>query len=245
MIAVNQLDKLVISWNDFAAGSLTYTGTTTWVLQSSDLLAGNAIVNAASFLSDASVFRIVPALSQAPSSTVWAVYNGVDYLGVLAYTGTPLRHNVVATETELARPSLPSVPPQAEEPGGTGVIDTGDARILSAVWAPGGVLWMSGNDGCVPVGETTTRSCLRVTTVSTTTPNPTLGYDEDMALAGAYLYDPAVAVDAFGNAFFSYTESSATLPVSAMVVDQLAGASFGTFGIPSEIWRGGSYVGTR
>ena len=122
------------------------------MLQLSGLLAGT--VPAAEGFADPFVFRVVPAISLAKTSIEWAVFNGSafggNYVGVWKITGTAAVGNVAITEYHLPR-SATSIPPPAAQPGAPPTIDTGDDRLLSAVWSPANLIWMGGNDGCVPV----------------------------------------------------------------------------------------------
>jgi hypothetical protein len=243
MIGTNLLDKVVISWNDFNGTTLQFIEAETWVLQLSGLLAGT--IPAAEGFADPNAFRVVPAISLARTGTAWGVFNGGGFIGVWKITGTAAAGNVTITEYLLPRTST-SVPPAASQPGGPPTIDTGDDRLLSAVWTPSNVIWMGGNDGCIPPPGAATQSCLRVNTVSTAAATPTLGFDEELSQLGADLYYPAVAVDSFGNALFTYSESSTSMNASAVVVDRIAGAASGSFGVPTIVGPGlGRYTGTR
>jgi len=229
MIGVS-LDKVVISWNDFS--SMKFIGQQTWVLQKSDLTAGQGL-HIAAFPLDATRFRIVPSQELALPSTEWLVYNNADCsaavtcnqssptLGLVAVNGTPLEGNVAASETDPALIATTN-PPQPRQPSSMPVISLGgiDDRLLSAVWQ-NGILWMSGNDACTPAGDSTSRSCMRLVEVSTTG-TPSVTQDFDAGSNGFDLYYPAVTLDGSGDLFTAYSESSPSMYPSALGVDSLA-----------------------
>jgi len=244
-------DKVVISWNDFT--STSFIGQQTFVLQKSDLLSG-ITVNYNYWNPDTVRFRIVPSQSLTSTSTEWLTYNnahcptsptcnlGTPTIGVVAINGTPRAGNVTWTETDpgLAATTRPPVPRQ---PGGVVADALIDDRFLSAVWQNGS-LWVSGNDGCLPAGDSTTRSCMRLIEISTAG-TPTVAQDFDAASNGFDLYYPAVAVDSSGDLFIAFSESSLSLYPSARGVDSLAATPM-TFENSITIASGQtSYSGTR
>jgi hypothetical protein len=233
-------DKVVISWNDFT--STSFIGQQTFVLQKSDLVSGVA-VNFAYFNPDPARFRIVPSQSLTATSTEWLTYNtGGSAVGVVAINGTPLANNVAWTEFDPAFVAT-NTPPHPRQPSGVPVTTQIDTRFLSAVWQ-NGTLWVSGNDGCLPAGDSTTRSCMRLVEISTGG-TPTVAQDFDAASNGFDLYYPAVAVDSSGDLFIAYSESSVSLFPTAKGADSLA-ASPMTFENSITIAAGQtSYSGTR
>jgi len=117
---------------------------------------------------DKTRFRVVPHIAL-PKHNAWLGYNNasaqlhrarraatrIPHIGVVAISGTPLGSNVVWAEHDPAIQAT-SVPPSPRQPSGGGGNQTIDDGFLSAVWQ-GGTLWVSGNDGCRPAGDTTTR----------------------------------------------------------------------------------------
>ena len=85
----------------------------------------------------------------------------LDELDIWAVTGVPgVGPGSAATDTIVTIPDFDD-PPSAKQKNGSGVtIDTGDQRLLDAVYRDGH-LWASGNDQCKPSGDTTQRSCLQ------------------------------------------------------------------------------------
>jgi hypothetical protein len=210
MIGVNS-DKVVISWNDY---SPAFSGQETWVFQKSDLLSG-VVPHITAFGPDTTRFRIVPAQSLTPTTTEWLSYNNADCaflcntgsptIGSVGITGTPLMGNVTWNETD---PSVAAttIPPDPRQPSGVPVVQDNDDRFISAVWQ-GGLLWVSGSAGCLPTGDTTMRSCMKLVEISTGG-TPTVAQDFDAGQAGVDLYYPAVTFDNFGDLFVAYSDSS-------------------------------------
>lgn len=221
-------DKVVISWNDYSGGS--FTGQETWVLQKSDLLAGGAYYYWY-FGPDPNRFDVVPSESLTSTSTEYLVYNDSDphlnqnlsypSLGVVAINGTPAQGNVTWNESDPAIIAT-SLPPDAVQPSGP-LIATDDDRLLSAVWQNGN-LWTTGNDYC----STTGYSCLRLIQVSTGGSSPTILQDFDVGWSSGYLFFPAVTLDIYGDAFFSFSASSASLWASTATTAQPASGSAGS-----------------
>jgi hypothetical protein len=251
MIGLNS-DKVVLSWNDFSGtppAAPIFSGQETWVLQKSDLVSGVG-VHISAFGPDTARYRVVPAQSLTPSTTEWLSYNNADCalacnagsptVGVVAINGTPLMGNVTWTETDPALAPT-TAPPSPRQPSGMPVTQEIDDRFLSAVWQSGR-LWVSGNNGCFPAGDFTTRSCMRLIEISTGG-TPTVAQDIDAGQNGVDLSYPAVTVNSSGDLFIGYSASSPTLYPSALAVDSLA-ASPVTFENPVTLASGlTSYMG--
>lgn len=227
-------DKVVISWNDFGYGS--FLGQETWVLQKSDLLTGAAVASV-NFGPDSYRFRLVPALNLSAGNNAYLVYNNSDpttllqntsypSLGFVEITGQPANGNVRWLEWDPAIAPT-SAPPGATQPDGAMAIDTDDDRFVSAVWQ-NGILWVAGNDACVPSGGSVTQSCLRLIEVSTAGGSPSILQDFDAGVAGTDLYYPAVSLDSSGNLFVAFSYSSASVYASVGATGQPAGAAAGT-----------------
>ncbi len=222
-------DKAVLSWNDFRGTQ--FIGQETWVLQKSDLLGGASTVATFVFGPDATRFGVVPVQSLSATTTEYLAYNNADAqdrntsfpsLGVVALTGTPTSGNVTWTESDPTIAQT-SIPPLAQQAGGTPV-DTGDDRLLSAVWQ-NNVLWVAGNDGCVPASDAFPRSCLKLVRVSTAGTPPTVVQDFDVSAAQSYLDYPALALDGTGNMFLVCSVVSSTSYESTITTGELAGST--------------------
>jgi hypothetical protein len=235
MIGVST-DKVVISWNDFTGSSIAtamFSGEETWVLQKSDLVAATT-VRFWRFPLDPSRSRIVPAQSLTPTSTEWLSYNNADCtqqpgctaggptVGVIAITGTPAGNNVLRTESDPAIRAT-TAPPSPRQPGGVPVVSAIDDSFLSAVWQ-NGTLWTSGNDSCLPAGDSAMRSCMKLVAISTAGASPTVTQDFDGGSSGIDLYYPAVTLDSSGDLFIAYSLSSSSIFPTAASADVRAGA---------------------
>jgi hypothetical protein len=215
-------DKVVMSWNDFLNAS-AFLGETTYVWQKSQLLAASASVAIAGVVDDGSRNSLVPAqaLGYAPSdTTAYVVYNNSASAGVLTVTGTPLQNNVGWTEKDPGIAAT-STPPSADQPLAPGSIATNDDRFLTAV-VQGGSLWTSGNDACVPNGDTSTRPCARFVAVAI--PGNTVTQDFDLAAFRAGVYYPAVGLDGSGNMLAVYSISSTSMYPGVRVIGQSGGS---------------------
>jgi hypothetical protein len=238
-------DKVVISWNEFCCGILgTFRGAETFILEKSTLLTG--AVTPVFFVGPTpSQSSPVPAQSMTSTPVEVVTYNGTTFAGVLEISGHPSANNVVITETDLPIPAT-SAPPAAAQPGGT--VETNDDRFLSSVWQNGN-LWVSGNDGCVPSGSTTTRSCLRLVQISAITTggmSPSLTQSFDVGKSGLDAYYPAVALDASQNLFVALTVSSSSVFPAAAALDILSGAPQGSISGATVFQAGAkTYGGTR
>jgi hypothetical protein len=222
-------DKAVISWNDFTGSPLSFSGQETWVLQKSDLLAGVVAPHTVAIGPDNTRVRLVPALTLSSTNTEWLSYDNADCahvcntgsptIGVVAINGTPLANNVMITETDPAIAATTD-PPAPRQPSGIAVTAQIDDRSLSVVWQ-NGRLWASGNDGCIPAGDSTRHSCMRLVQVSTSG-TPAVVTDFDAASKGLDLYYPAVTLDSSGDLLIAYSMSSSSLFPSAAAVGSLA-----------------------
>jgi hypothetical protein len=217
-------NTLTVSWNDFTSGSVP-AGSETWVLSKSELVSAAPTVGEAGF-SDPVKVGIVPVQSLSSTSTQYAVYNdGASTAGVITFTGTPpgtVTENVV----DLSLTQALSVPPNAAQKGSANLVTTNDQRYLTAVWQ-NSTLWVSGNDGCTPAGDSTQRSCARLDEISTSG-SMSLTQDFDVGTSGAYVYFPAVSLDSSGDMFMVATGSSTTTYPSVVTDTQSTGATAGT-----------------
>lgn len=150
-------DKVVLAWNDYSGtpcsgAGFGFAGQETVVLEKADLLSGLA-PRSVRFGPDCQRFRLVPAQPLTPTGPAYLVYNrgsvpGQGLLGLVAVTGSPATGDVVWAERALGMPA--TTPPPSAFDWGSGVyLETGDDRLLSAVWQ-NGLLWTAGNTGCVP-----------------------------------------------------------------------------------------------
>ena len=211
-------DKVTLAWDDYALPGETVAGEEVWVLQKSDLVAGTAPASA-HFGPTSSWFGLVPVQSLTSTTTQYLVYDNADptnlvenqsvpTIGVVSVTGTPSAANVAKAEADPAIHAT-TASPTADQPGKPASLDTGDDRFLNAVWQSG-VLWVGGNAGCKPSGDTTNRPCLDLVQLSTSGSTPTVLQDFTLGVSGADLYYPAVGMDAAGDLFVGYGTSAST-----------------------------------
>jgi hypothetical protein len=98
-------------------------------------------------------------------------------------------------------------------------VSTGDARIQSAVWYQGR-LWLAFNDGCFVVGDTKSRSCVRLIEVDTVTSK--VIQDFDIGAVGSSLYYPAISLDREGDLGIIFGYSSPSIYPSLLVSRRLS-----------------------
>jgi Bacterial Ig-like domain (group 3) len=253
-------DVVVMSWNDFSGSQPTFSGQETWVLQKSDLVAGSPVTVTA-FAPDVNRYALVPAQSLTATSTEYLVYNdscgpntsgscttGTSTLGLVAIMGTPAGNNVTWTETDPTIAAT-TAPPNADQPGagGSASVATNDDRFLSAT-SLGGVLYVTGNDGCVPGGDSVVRPCARLIDV-TVGASPAIASDSVLGYGGGGLYFPAAAPDPSGDVFIAATFSSMSVYPEAVGLTLAAGASsfsgsrFQAGSSPNTSGRWGDYSG--
>ncbi len=226
-------DKVTISYNrfdidsppgpDLSPGCFAisgYCGVQTLVIQKSDLLAGIA---ATTFLTaaDTSHFTVRPAHSLTPVTTQYMASVTVDFATAVhlwQVTGTPSGGNVIVSD--IAHPAISSLqtPPDAQQGGTSELVTTNDNRILDAVWR-NNRMWLSANGACVPVGDSTTRSCLKLIEVNTQT--NVIVQDFLFGSPGLYYYFPAIRTDANANLHVVYSRSGAGEFVQTRVAGRL------------------------
>jgi hypothetical protein len=194
----------------------------TTIIQRADLISGALSVNSSAFLAGGPI-GVQPAMTSSAATVAYEVANDANCfapasgsVAVIAIIGTPEGKNLSFPCTAESATAT-SVPPAASQGGTSATLTTGADRFLSASWS-GNVLWVAGNTGCTPSGDSHVRSCLNVESISATstgtvgsaTPYPVQGVN------GAALFDPAVGLDASGNAIITFDESSSTAFESMM-----------------------------
>lgn len=195
----------------------------TTIIQRSDLVTGTLGVNSSAFLADGPI-GLQPAMALSAQSVAYEVANNATCIAaasgsiaVIAITGTPEGRNVAHVCT--AQPgAVTTSPPPAAQGGAAATLTTGDDRFLSAFWQ-GNDLWVAGNNRCTPSGDTQARSCLNVESIPATSIG-TVGVPVQLPVEGvngAYLYDPAIALDISGDAILTFDQSSSTAFESVMV----------------------------
>ncbi len=233
-------DKVTISVNvfdiDWPLGPLTpgcdpistYCGMQTVVTEKADLLNGE--VSPATYMSqlDPDHFTTRPTHSYGGTSDQWmaSILNGSSFfpaaqLHLFRVTGTPAAQNVTIVDNHLPINglSMPCVkttltPACAKQKGTTAVIDSGDNRVLDAVWREGR-LWISAPSACAFSGVPGAFSCIALIEVDTD--SMTVTQDGLFGDPGGYAFYPAIRLDGEGNLLVVASRSSGTDFIQAVV----------------------------
>ena len=221
-------DKVTISYNRFVINPPNaYQGVQTIVLQKSDLLAGGAVTYAATG-ANTGLFTARPAHSLSATTTQYMAsvdFDTASSVHLFAVTGTPDAANVVIAN--VANPSIATLatPPRAEQLGTSAFIDTNDNRLLEAAWR-NDRLWLSANAACLPSGDSTTRSCLKLIEVNTAS-NAVL-QDMLFGASGEYYSYPAIRTDSSANLHVVFSRSSSSLYVETRVAGRRSSDALNT-----------------
>src|SRR5467141_2898078 len=192
-------DKYVVSVNDFNSAGTSFLGVHYWVLSKADLVAG-VTAHIASSAQDPNMFSLHPAQHLSSSTTFYLV---TDCTGscvssptsqtntetVISLTGVPPGTVTVSSSSFSIATSV--IGPNAQQAGTSTLLVTNDNRVESVVWESNS-LWASWNDACVPSGDSSTRTCLRLVQATTSGATATKAQDFHFASAGAYYFYPAV-----------------------------------------------------
>jgi hypothetical protein len=219
-------DKVAISVNTFADHCnrpKTFTGVQYTVAHKDDLLNG---VNAPRFVQsnpDNFVFSLHPVRSQYSSSSSDLIMVSVDAVtssGLLQGQQQKLEAFVDYVMLVSMKGEIPNIntthkfldvqfiygPPQAEQRGSlTYKIDPIDSRIQD-VEGYYEDIWLTFHEGCTPMGDIQSRSCIRLIQLDTS--NKTVLQDFDLSFNGSYVFFPALSIDSAGNLVVVYTKSS-------------------------------------
>jgi hypothetical protein len=238
-------DKVVVSYLGFAfpADTGPFVGVGYYVLNKAQLAACAGSLSVHRVPPDPTRNVSHPSHAQTSTSSVYLASrapNG-DSLRVFVVSGIPGVTAVTETPITLAiRPWLQ--PPDAQQPDSPVLLDTQSARVHSPVWQSHS-LWVTGHEGCVPPGDATVRSCLRLIEVRTDTST----LRQDMTFAGApgeYFYFPALRPDASDNLHVVFNSSSATAFASVRISGRLDGDPLNTLQ-PSAVIRAGGGAQTN
>ena len=213
-----------------------YEGNEFLVWNKSELLAGDATIDTDYYPpgQDTTDFPIIAARSRSSTSTLWMLSAFgteldppnppivIDELNIWSVTGVPGTDTGSAATDTIATITDFIDPPSAQQKNGSGnKIDTADSRLLDAVYRDG-LLWGSGNDSCLPTGDTLDRSCLQYFEVLTGGASPVVNQDFSFGTKNAYDYYPSVDLDSSDDLISSFSQSSSTEFPSAYVDGRLA-----------------------
>ena len=225
-------DKVAIACDQFNAQGFFMNDIWVVVDKNALLSASNSVTEYTHSFTDNNHFSIQPVYSMTSTTTQYMVFDppGAQLGGFIAVTGNPAT-GVGWFEANMSIAPV-SLPPRAPQQGSASTIDTGDLRFDSAVYRSG-IIWTGGGDSCIPAGDTMQRACLRLVQANVTgfplvTNQPTVNQDFDVGMfvlgSGDSLYYPALAMDASGTTYVSYTESSAADTAGLFASDILPGA---------------------
>jgi IPT/TIG domain len=205
------------------------------VIRRADFISGAFNANSDAFVEPGPV-GLQPAQAWTAQSVGYAVANDANCttvgkvpgsIAVFAINGLPSGGAVSVTCTAGSETTATSTPPVAAQGGTAATLTTGTDRFLSAVWQ-GNVLWVAGNTGCTPSGDSQARSCVNVVSIPAT--GTSVGTPTQLpveSVSGAYLYDPALAVDSADDAILTFDKSSSSA-LEAMMVAAITGGVWST-----------------
>src|SRR3989442_2100181 len=203
-------DKLTVSSNVFDIDTPNYFGVDTQVIEKADVIAGlpGASVRLTSLPRRADRFTVRPAQTLSAGSDQYSTTRAnATTLTIIKIRGTPAAGNVVEAAATNGTMLAQNAPPDSAALGGN--IDSGDSRLLDAMWR-NGRLWTSASAACVPSGDSTTRSCAHVIEVDTTATPPSVLQDIMFGASGQYFSWPALRTDASDDLYVSLTHTNST-----------------------------------
>src|SRR2546427_12670099 len=153
---------------------------------------------------------------------------------VVSLTGVPPGSVTVNTSSFSISTSV--IGPNARQPGTSTLLATNDNRVESVVWESNS-LWAAWNDACVPSGDSTTRTCLRLVQATTSGATATKAQDFDFAASGKYYFYPAIT-SFQGQLAVSFGSSSSTIFPSALVTGRASSDPINTLQAPVTVRAG-------
>lgn len=181
-------DKFVVSVNSFNFFSGQFRYAQFWVINKSDLVNCQPSHFVTKTLDN--YFSVHPAFSLTDANTIYmaSTQMGPDSaVNVFSVNGLP--PNPVSLMTNSFKVTPIVNPPSAGQKGSEILLDTGDNRILDAVWANNN-LWLAFANACIPLNDTDVRSCMHFTKINTK--RMTLGQDFDYGIKGKHILYPAL-----------------------------------------------------
>ena len=233
-------DKVVQTGDAFTVSTSRYKGTEFGVLSKQDVMdgvptpgfqffgpnqGGFAIASVRTSNSDLHMVALGGA-GTSNSIRIWKLE------GVPTTSGT----GVTATVSNVSVATF-ATPPNAPQAGSTQLIDTNGPWLVGAAFDDNTQsMWVSGAGGCIPTGDTTARSCLRLVKLSLAG-SPAVLQDITFGQPEKYFYYPAVSFDANGNLIAVFNMSSANDYIGVYAGGQVQ-ASPGTFQNPVTLKAG-------
>lgn len=228
-------DIIALGANDYNSASLTFLGGQFWIINKTDVVAG-----AATYWEwwgpSPSWYSVHPVHSLSDTGTQYLVstsYGGTNFVTLFSAMGTP--PGPVSVTSQMILISTLSLPPNAQQPGTSDLLDTGDARVQDALQIQGKI-WLSSNDACQPSGDTSVRSCVRLILIDTATDSTM--QDFDFGAIGYYYFYPALSADSKGDLTVIFGYSSLSVYPSAALAGQAYNDPAGSIEQPLAIISG-------
>jgi hypothetical protein len=247
-------DKVVISANlyiIYSSQNYEYKGAQYWVLNKQQMLSGSSVNYAVSNI-DNTVFSIRPAIHLSSTNTFYmatTIYSNT--IRVYTIIGTPPSSvNVNAYDFSVKTINFP---PPAPQLGSSNQLATVDTRIQDIIWKNGRLIFTA-NVGCIPSGDSITRSCLRIIEIDTN--NLQLKQDFNYGKAGKYLFFGSLRLNKDDILFIVFGYSSSNDYPGIMASYQITpnsleepiiiktGTGPETVYCPNNICRYGDYFGS-
>lgn len=256
-------DKVALSANVFAMTAPTpgqldcigtsSTGADTTVFDWTDLANGGDLHfrSIAPFTSP--LFTLRPAV-QSPATSpdmYWVAYTpnsapGWDEVQG-RITGSVGAGTIASTGTNLSGlMTTPIAPDAPNQPGPATIADAVDERITDAIWQANKLTWVA-TYKCTPSGDSSSRDCVRVSQLATTTV-PTLLQDFLVAQNGKDFYMGGIGVTGNGALHVVWSRSSATAGdfPTTLGAYQLPSDPANSLSAPQVLAQGtATYLGTR
>lgn len=213
---------VAVGANDFTISADVWVGGEIWVVNKAQLLSGVTAYYSYWGPSCGPLCTypgsIHPVRSLSSTTTQYFISSGfgsTSTLTLYSEVGTP-PDTVTLSSQSLSIYAL-TTPPPALQWGSSNTLDTGDGRVLDAVWS-NGYLWASLVDACTFTGDPQARSCFRI--IELNTAGPTVVIDQDWGNPGVYYLYPALSLDSQGDVTILAGYSSSTEYPGLMVWGQ-------------------------
>ena len=216
-------DIVTVTFDDFDC-NLNFLGSEIDIIQKTDLIQDAGITPLVFFYDGPFAPQPVQASDEVETvgSPVYVVTNESD-CGSVACTNPAVEADIITGDPEAGNVTLfqsfdamsptavnnsTGLLPPAQQKGTSLTLQTNDDRFLNAVLSVNGSIWAADGTTCIPPGDTVERACLDVVNFFT---GNAVSQINNVGVAGASLFYPAVGVDANGDMFTVFDESSTTM----------------------------------
>jgi IPT/TIG domain len=233
-VSLGMTGSVVVESSDYESCSTGVpVASQTVVIRRADLTSGAFTANTYAFIEPGPV-GLQPAQGLGLQSVAYEVANDANCnatgndpgsIAVFAITGLPV-NGAISVPCTNAPGRTTSMPPAAAQSGTATTLTTGTDRFLSATWQAN-VLWVAGNTGCTPPGDSQVRACVNVEEIAASS-SGTVGSATQYGLQnidGGSMFDPAVAADSADDAVVTFDESSGS-SFELMLVAAITGAAW-------------------